>query len=104
MDKMSRHAQLRSDQRSVPVEHIELAIAWGHEIHQRGGCVAYHLGFRDIAAARAQGVRLPERAEGVAVVLAADGTIVTVLRSHDRRRLTGGRDVGRPHRRAGGAW
>lgn len=102
MPNFSPHARRRSAQRSVPQEHIDLALAWGRLIPQGGGRVAWHLGHREAADARDTGVRIPERAVGLAVVLAADGTIVTVVRSDDRRRLT---TFNRRSRgRVGGGW
>lgn len=85
--RSSSHARLRSAQRSVPDLHIELALAWGTEIRQAGGRTAHHLGRRDAWRARAAGVIIPERAIDLAVVLAADQTLVTVVRSADRQRL-----------------
>ncbi len=100
MERWSNHANRRSAQRSVPAEHVDLALSWGHEIRQPGGRTAYHFGRREARAARSAGVGVPDRAVGVAVVIAPDGTIVTVVRSPDRERL---RAHGRPssHRRAG---
>lgn len=96
------HASRRSAQRSVPAEHIELALTWGRPIRQRGGRIAWHLGYREASDALDTGVRIPERAVGLAVVVADDGMIVTVVRSDDRHRLaTHGR---RSRRRAGGGW
>ena len=101
METWSNHAKRRSPQRSVPPEHIELALLWGYEIHQAGGRTAYHLGRREAGAALTSGVGVPERAVGLAVVVAADGTIVTVVRSPDRDRLRAhGRGAAR--RRASG--
>ena len=101
METCSNHAKRRSAQRSVPPEHIELALLWGYEIHQAAGRMAYHLGHREAGAALTSGVEVPERAVGLAVIVAADGTIVTVVRSPDRDRL---RVYGRraAHRRASG--
>ncbi|MES2638577.1 MAG: hypothetical protein V4850_03820 [Myxococcota bacterium] len=98
MESWSNHANRRSAQRSVPIDHIELALQWGHEIRQGGGRIAYHLGRREARDARTTGVGIPERAVGLAVVIARDGTVVTVVRSPDRERL---RAHGRcaPHRR-----
>ncbi len=87
MEDWSNHADRRSAQRSVPITHVELALVWGREIRQGNGRTAYHLGRREARAARTTGVGVPERAVGVAVVLARDGTIVTVVRSPDRMRL-----------------
>lgn len=103
MSNFSPHAWRRSAQRSVPAEHIELALAWGRPIRQRGGRVAWHLGYREATDARDTGVPIPERAIGVAVVLADDGTVVTVVRSDDRHRLTTHGRRSHPRRRAGGA-
>lgn len=87
MPNFSPHASLRSAQRAVPVEHIELALDWGSPIPQREGRTAWHLGDREVMRARGRGVLIPDRAIGVIVILAADDTIVTVVRSHDRRWL-----------------
>ena len=98
MEDWSRHAQQRSAQRCVSREHIELTLLWGREIRQPRGRLAFHLGHREARAARAAGARIPEDAIGVAVVVADDDTIVTVVRSHDRQRL---RAHGRSARSAG---
>lgn len=47
----------------------------------------YHLGFHEARRARDVGVGIPEHAVGVAVIVAPDNTIVTVVRSHNRERL-----------------
>lgn len=98
MPNFSPHAWRRSAQRRVPAEHIELALAWGRPIRQRGGRVVWHLGYREATDARDTGVPIPERAIGVAVVLADDGTVVTVVRSPDRRRLRAGAWAGASRR------
>lgn len=103
MSKLSPHAGRRSAQRAVSGEHIELALAWGRPIRQRGGRVAWHLGHREAIEARDLGVSIPARAEGVAVVVADDGTVVTVVRSDDRHRLVVHGHGARARRRAGGA-
>lgn len=87
MSRSSSHAHRRSAQRSVPDLHIELALTWGTEIPQAGGRIAHHLGRRDALRARAAGVNVPERAIDLAVVVAPDQTLVTVVRSSDRHRL-----------------
>ena len=102
MTQFSQHALRRSAQRSVSSEHIELALTWGRPICQRGGRVAWHLGHREATNARAIGVPIPERAIGVAVVLGKDGTVVTVVRSDDRQRLTTNGGRSRPNRRPRG--
>lgn len=104
MNPTSSHAHLRSAQRGVRPQHIDLALAWGMPIRQDAGRVAWHLGHNEAREARRQGVQIPERAINVAVVVARDGTLVTVIRSPHRHRLCtyGGRR--RPQRRRGGQW
>lgn len=102
MSNFSSHAWRRSAQRGVSPEYIELALDWGRPIRQRGGRVAWHLGYREATDARRTGVPIPDRAIGVAVVLADDGTVVTVVRSDDRHRLATCGRRSRPRRRAGG--
>jgi len=102
MPNLSPHAWRRSAQRSVSSEYIELALAWGRPIRQRGGRVVWHLGHREATNAHDAGVRIPERAIGIAVVMADDGTVVTVVRSDDRHRLTILGRRWRPRHRAGG--
>lgn len=99
--RSSSHASTRSAQRAISKEQIDFAMAWGAEIPQPVGRLAYHVGRREVARARAHGLRVPDRTLGVAVVVAADNTVVTVVRSPDRKRL---RQFGRTRQRARGAW
>ena len=87
MMKFSPHATLRRAQRRVSRLHIGIALDWGTAVRQRDGRVAYHLGRRDVCRAVAAGVCVPPGAVGVTVIEAKDGTVVTVVRSQDRRRL-----------------
>jgi hypothetical protein len=102
MLKFSPHARRRSAERCVSAEHIELALDWGYPIRQRGGRVAWHLGNREAAKARDAGVAVPERSVGIAVVVADDQTVVTVVRSDDRHRLVVHGSRWRGRSRAGG--
>lgn len=101
MSGWSDHARSRCAQRAIADEHIEIALAWGADVRQRDGRVAYHLGVREASLARAEGFDVPASAVGVAVVVARDGTVVTAVRSDDRQRLRshGWRS---PRRRASG--
>lgn len=87
MVHISDHARRRSRQRAIRAEHIALARCWGAEIKQADGRRAFHLGRREAARATAMGHVVPEAAVGVAVVEALDGTLVTAVRSGDRKRL-----------------
>jgi hypothetical protein len=83
----TRHAEVRASQRAIGAGHVDLAIVHGFLICQGNGCMVFHLGRKETAAARLHGIDVPERAVGTAVVLAADGRILTVFRTHDRHRL-----------------
>lgn len=87
MSSWSKHAEVRSAQRRVSVEHVDLALLWGQQVRQHGGRIAYHLGDREAREALDDGVEIPDEAIGLAVVMADDGTVVTVVRSPDRARL-----------------
>lgn len=85
--RLSPHAVARSSQRCVRSQHVEVALRWGAAIPQADGRVAYHVGRRELREATRAGCRLPDKALGLIVVVAADGTVVTVVRSNDRHRL-----------------
>ena len=84
---LSKHAQRRSQQRSISESEIQAALDWGTPIRQRHGRTAYHLGRRDVRRARQRGALLPQGAQNVTAILSQDGTLVTVVRSPNRRRL-----------------
>jgi hypothetical protein len=87
MVRHSPHALHRAQNRSVTDAHIEFALLWGTPIVQPMHRVAYHVGASDIQQARKAGVEIPNRVEGVAVVTSVDRTVVTVIRTNDRRKL-----------------
>lgn len=87
MRNLSEHARRRCDQRGIDNDHIALALEWGADIDQHDGRTAFHLGRREADLARRHGVLVPESAVDVGVVVAADGTLVTAVRSADRRRF-----------------
>ena len=99
MRNLSEHARQRCDQRGIDNDHIALALEWGADIDQHDGRTAFHLGRREADLARRQGVLVPESAVGVGVVVAADGTLITAVRSGDRHRLAA--HGWRPARRRG---
>lgn len=87
MPDLTHHARTRCAQRAIPEELIEIVIAWGVEVRQPEGRVAYHLGRREASRARSHGFEVPEDATDIAVVVARDGSILTAVRTHDRQRL-----------------
>ncbi len=76
--RVTRHASLRCQQRSVPAGAIETIVRFGTRYHAGAGMKAYYLGKRAIATARTHyGVDLSLWRD-TAVIIAADRAVVTV--------------------------
>ena len=86
MFALSQHARQRKQQRAVRGSALEACIAWGQVLLQPCGRTAFHLGHRELELALRQGCDLSAFRD-TAVILAADGTVVTVIRTPDRARL-----------------
>lgn len=85
----SAHSRTRMRQRSVEARAIDAVIAWGRPVRQIAGRTAWFLGHRHchLAALHGEDIR---RFAGTIVVEASDGTIVTVIRSFNTRKLRRG--------------
>lgn len=99
----TKHAETRQRQRAVSDADLEAVLDWGRPYRQPFGRVVTFLGKRDVARAQELGVDVGT-ARGVAVVVAGDGAIVTMVRSSDVRRLRrwGQRSCG--HLGSAGGW
>lgn len=84
--RKSTHAQQRQQHRAVSEEELELVLQHGRQIRQPGGRIAWFVGEKEVLEAKLRGLCL-EAARNLGVVQAEDGTIVTVVRSADVRRL-----------------
>lgn len=78
--KMTRHAQARSQQRAISRELINTVLDLGAEYEAGGRCTAYWVSNSVVRRLAMLGKHVPERARGVAVVVAEDGGVVTVQR------------------------
>jgi hypothetical protein len=88
---LTLHAQQRMAARSFSPEAVTAVLAFGRSIHTRGAEIRV-IGRKEVAQYRSQGVDL-RAFEGVQLVCASDGVIITMYRNRDFRRL-------RPHRRS----
>src|SRR5712691_9262955 len=79
------HAVDQMDARSLSIDAITHALTYGRHVWTRGARV-FAIGRREVEQYRAMGVNLNPY-EGVQVVTAADGTILTVYRNRDLRGL-----------------
>lgn len=83
---LTPHAARRAQQRSAQQNQIELVVSCGRRWHQREGRNLFYVGRRDLKHWLRRGVDLSD-CEGLAVVVAADGAVVTVVRTDDMRKL-----------------
>lgn len=91
---LSKHAAVRAKQRGVPLAVIDLLLRHADaEIKQGGGCRSIWLSRAEAARLQEEGISptLVERSRDVALVVAANGSIVTVTHLYGRRQ--------RPYRR-----
>lgn len=82
---VSQHAARRMTRRRVSPASIQVAFAIGRRVHTRGA-VIWVIGHKEAERARAAGYDA-DRLEGLHVVCSFDGTILTVYRTQDLRRL-----------------
>jgi Domain of unknown function (DUF4258) len=83
--QFTKHATVRMSQRNISAEAVEAAIVYGREVFTRGATI-YALGHKDVARAQLLGVSI-KAYEGVQVVAASDGSVVTVYRNKNLRSL-----------------
>lgn len=81
--KLTLHAADRSRSRGIPAEAIDAAVEYGKHRAMRGADV-YTIGWREIAHYAQFGIDL-SRWEGVEVVCAHDGQVLTVYRNKNSR-------------------
>jgi len=91
---LTQHAHTRMTTRNLSPEAIAATLDFGRSIHTRGAEI-YVIGRKEVEQYRQRGIDLSSF-EGVQLVCAADGAILTVYRNRDFRRL---RPRSRPWRR-----
>jgi len=82
---LSAHARKRMTARGISAEAVGMVLDHGRRTHVRGA-VIHVVGRKEIARARSRGLDLAPF-EGIHVVCASDGAIVTVYRNRDLRGL-----------------
>jgi hypothetical protein len=84
------HAINRMAQRGIAPQWVELVLRYGRLIHARG-LIFRVIGRKEVARFATQGIHLA-CAEGIHVLVKNEGTVLTVYRNHDLRKI-------RPHKR-----
>ena len=82
----SRHAAKRQQQRAISDSQVEAVLDWGRVYYQGGGRTAWFIGRKEVRTGRRQGRSL-DHAVNIAVVLAADGTVITAIRTANLKLL-----------------
>ena len=83
--QMSRHAARRMQQRNISEAAVRTALEQGRVVHVRGAAI-HAIGRKEISRLRRHGIDLSGY-DGVQVVCAPDGTILTAYRNRDFRSL-----------------
>ncbi len=91
---LTRHARCRMERRAISAAAIEAALDFGRIVHTRGA-VVHAIGRNEIARFADLGTDLSDF-DGVQVVCALDGSVVTVYRNRNFRGLRTGLGRGHP--------
>lgn len=86
LEPRSEHARRRQQQRAARAPAIDATLRWGRLIRQMRNRSAYFLGRNEVQQAARAGESIA-RFLGTIVVQATDGTLITVIRSHNCSRL-----------------
>ncbi|WP_458377882.1 DUF4258 domain-containing protein [Pseudomonas fluorescens] len=81
---LTRHAIQRMQQRGISTEQIEAVLAYGRTV-QEGRVVRQMIGRNEVAQYSREGINLSSM-QGVHLVLADDGSVITAFRSQSLRR------------------
>ena len=83
--RLTDHAELRMQQRHILQDLLERVLEYGRTIHARGATYKV-VGRKDVEYFQRKGVDLLD-AEGIHVLLAEDGVVLTTYRNHDLRQI-----------------
>lgn len=77
-DLLTLHAAIRTKQRAIPTEQIDLIVRFGEEYDAGCGHIAYFVGRRTVKPFLGRGIRI-DSVCNKAVVESGDGAVVTVM-------------------------
>lgn len=95
---LTNHAAIRMQQRGISTTALQIVLDFGRRIHAKG-LTFYVLGHKEVNLYADRGVNL-SNLEGLHVLVAADGAVVTTYRSRDLHGIkaqTRGRNAKRNH-------
>lgn len=77
---LSRHAEIRGQQRGISNAHLKLLAAFGHTERRPGNATALFMdkkGIRELEQVLREGLQALDKLRGQVVLLAADSTVIT---------------------------
>lgn len=82
---LTDHAQMRMGQRGISERVVAMVLRYGRTMHARG--VGYRvIGHKEVVRCAECGIDVSE-ADGVHVLVAHDGSVVTAYRNHELRKI-----------------
>jgi hypothetical protein len=90
---LTDHAQMRMGQRGISENVVELVLLHGRTVHARGATYRV-IGHKEVSRCAKRGLDLSD-ADGVHVLIAANGSVITAYRNHELRKI---RPTKRRHR------
>ena len=75
--RISRHGEIRMQQRGISMHALLKCIKWGQQFPAGKGCIAYFLGEKAIRYALEFGINL-RNFKNIAVIMSNDGVVITV--------------------------
>lgn len=90
---LTDHAQMRMGQRGISERVVDMVLRHGRTVHARGATYRV-VGHKEVSRCADRGIDLAE-ADGVHVLLASDGSVITAYRNHELRKI---RPTKRRHR------
>lgn len=82
---LTTHAAIRMNQRHISTKALELVLTYGRTIYSRGATYRV-VGRKEVSSLAARGIDL-RSADGLHVLLAQDGAVITAYRNHNLRRI-----------------
>lgn len=82
---LTDHAQMRMGQRGISESVVAMVLRHGRTVHARGATYRV-VGHKEVARGAERGIDLAD-ADGVHVLLAPDGSVITAYRNHELRKI-----------------
>lgn len=82
---LTDHAQMRMGQRGISPHAVQLVLSYGRTLHAWGTTYRV-IGHKEVVRCAERGIDVAE-ADGVHVLVAPDGSVVTAYRNHELRKI-----------------